>query len=442
MPAAWWGAALAVALVGAPGEAPKKVAILDLSVSGMEEEVGRKRNDAVIGVMAAAIGRLGHTVISTSDIRAMLGFERQKALLGCESDTSCIAEIGGALGVDLIVSGTLGELGGTFNLSLTLLASDQAKVEARFTGTAGSEAALPATAERGVEVLFGARTDLTGTGMLLVKTDPPGARVKVDGKDQGPAPVSVEIAGGEHEIEASLGELTGKATVGVKPGGVTRHELLLRTPPVPLRVNSDPPEATVWLDGERVGTTPLILDAVPSGRRRLRVELSGHVPWEEDVDLTITRFEASGREPFKHDITLPRRWPVTPGVWMAAVTDVQGVTDGVTYAVELTADFGRYVQLGAGLAVPGTWLGTLRVFFYRNGFEIAGFVRGGAVTLGGTEAVEPKLAGFAGGGLTLGYGIESPIGVFAIRAEGGYSYELSTLEGTIPVGLGVGWSYQ
>ena len=34
----------------------------------------------------------------------MLAFEKQRQMLGC-ADTGCIAEIGGALGVDYIISG-------------------------------------------------------------------------------------------------------------------------------------------------------------------------------------------------------------------------------------------------------------------------------------------------------------------------------------------------
>jgi hypothetical protein len=50
------------------------------------------------------------TVTSQDDIKALLGYERQKALLGC-TDASCLAEIGGALGVDQMVTGSLSGFG-------------------------------------------------------------------------------------------------------------------------------------------------------------------------------------------------------------------------------------------------------------------------------------------------------------------------------------------
>jgi hypothetical protein len=58
-------------------------------------------------------GRLpGVQVISSGEIRSMLGLEKTKQALGCE-DEGCMAEIGGALGVDEMISGKMGKVGRT-----------------------------------------------------------------------------------------------------------------------------------------------------------------------------------------------------------------------------------------------------------------------------------------------------------------------------------------
>lgn len=46
----------------------------------------------------------GVAAIGMAEIRDMLGFERQRQMLGCSADENCLAEIGGALGVDELVS--------------------------------------------------------------------------------------------------------------------------------------------------------------------------------------------------------------------------------------------------------------------------------------------------------------------------------------------------
>lgn len=52
------------------------------------------------------------SVIAKSDIASMLSLEQQKQVLGCDTDaSSCLAEIGGALGVKRVVAGSLGRVG-------------------------------------------------------------------------------------------------------------------------------------------------------------------------------------------------------------------------------------------------------------------------------------------------------------------------------------------
>jgi len=52
----------------------------------------------------------GVSVLSPSEVATLLGFEKEKQLLGC-SDTGCLSEIAGAMGADRLVSGTVGRVG-------------------------------------------------------------------------------------------------------------------------------------------------------------------------------------------------------------------------------------------------------------------------------------------------------------------------------------------
>jgi TolB-like protein len=62
----------------------------------------------------------GLAVTSQDDVKGLLGFERQKALLGCV-ETSCLAEIGGALGVEQIITGSMAKLGESIVLVLRVV---------------------------------------------------------------------------------------------------------------------------------------------------------------------------------------------------------------------------------------------------------------------------------------------------------------------------------
>ncbi|OGQ91390.1 MAG: hypothetical protein A2289_21695 [Deltaproteobacteria bacterium RIFOXYA12_FULL_58_15] len=72
--------------------------------------------------------RSGMRVIGSSDINAMIGLEKMKSALGCD-DVSCAAEIGGALGVDLMLSGAVSRLGNELIITLKLV--DIGKTEIR-----------------------------------------------------------------------------------------------------------------------------------------------------------------------------------------------------------------------------------------------------------------------------------------------------------------------
>ncbi|MBI5495861.1 MAG: hypothetical protein HY904_12625 [Deltaproteobacteria bacterium] len=59
-------------------------------------------------------------VVASADLESLVDLERQKQMANCAGD-SCIAEIAGVLGVDFLVAGSLGKLGGSFLINLKLL---------------------------------------------------------------------------------------------------------------------------------------------------------------------------------------------------------------------------------------------------------------------------------------------------------------------------------
>ena len=71
-------------------------------------------------------------VVGQKDVNQMLSMEQQKQLAGC-SDTSCLIEIAGALGTKYTIDGTVGIVGSSNILSLTLLDTTKAAVVSRKT---------------------------------------------------------------------------------------------------------------------------------------------------------------------------------------------------------------------------------------------------------------------------------------------------------------------
>lgn len=127
-----------------------KVAMLPLAaLGGVSRETAQLLGDALAGELRK---RPGVSVLTQSDVAALLGAEKTRQMLGC-TDSGCIAELGGALGADRVVHGSIGRVGGSLVVNLSALdprrAATMASVSERLRG-AGEEAfldVLPALAD-------------------------------------------------------------------------------------------------------------------------------------------------------------------------------------------------------------------------------------------------------------------------------------------------------
>ena len=108
--------------------APVKVAVMPVAAG---EGVSDKTAAAVTEAVAAEVRRVPEVqAVTQREIASLLSLEQQKSLLGCQSD-SCMADIGGALGVDRLVVGDLAVLGQSWLFHLKLLDVKKARVTAQ-----------------------------------------------------------------------------------------------------------------------------------------------------------------------------------------------------------------------------------------------------------------------------------------------------------------------
>ncbi len=150
------GAMLGLLLAGAPataaaGPSPVRVAVLDLQHAGGGD---RKEVDGLSALLASEVARRpGLAVVSGADLRALIGFERQKALVGC-AGSGCAAELGGTLGVAYLVSSEISRVGSSWLLSLALLDAQKATSLGRLTRKAASVDGLVEEFPRAVDELL------------------------------------------------------------------------------------------------------------------------------------------------------------------------------------------------------------------------------------------------------------------------------------------------
>lgn len=165
---------------GAAAKGVTSVAVMPLKAQGkVNKDLVGVLDQLVLSQLQAAIGQRVR-VVGKSDIDALLGLERTKEAVGC-SDATCAVELAGALGVDSIVTGTVGNLGKKRVLSLAWihqrdgrpiarhsqdLGADEesfdAGVHTAIAALTGASGASPATAAKKIDVTGWWRWDCCG----------------------------------------------------------------------------------------------------------------------------------------------------------------------------------------------------------------------------------------------------------------------------------------
>jgi TolB-like protein len=93
------------------------IAVMDLKA----EEVSQTVANILSNKLRTELFNSGkYNVLNREDMKAILG-EQEFQMSGLCDDTKCMAKIGGALGVTYMVTGSIGKLGSTYNISLKMV---------------------------------------------------------------------------------------------------------------------------------------------------------------------------------------------------------------------------------------------------------------------------------------------------------------------------------
>ena len=108
--------------------APVRLAAPGLGLVNVDEKLGSFFTEHVAQQLKLA--RLD--VVTQKEMQSILGLERQKQIMGCGGENSCMAELASALGADGMVLGDIAKVGGRFQINLKIIASDSARTLAVF----------------------------------------------------------------------------------------------------------------------------------------------------------------------------------------------------------------------------------------------------------------------------------------------------------------------
>lgn len=128
-------------------------------------------------------------------------------------------------------------------------------------------------------------------GEIGVWTDVPRAHAVLAGpqwesKFECETPCRVEVTPGRYTLEVTLaGYRTALRILNVSPGGVAPAKIQLEAQAAQIQINTQPPGAEVWFDGQHHSeATPTMIWTKP-GSHTIRLQKPGYDPYETKVEL-------------------------------------------------------------------------------------------------------------------------------------------------------------
>jgi hypothetical protein len=123
------------------------------------------------------------------------------------------------------------------------------------------------------------------SGSLNITTNPPGAEVHVNDAYQGETPISVQKKPGVYKVSIRKKQYRELNEEIVIEDNITKNIQRDLDPAIgQVRIDSTPSNAKVWVDGEDVGYTPIVLNKL-EGNYKIRIAKPGYQNFEDEMSV-------------------------------------------------------------------------------------------------------------------------------------------------------------
>ena len=222
-----------------------------------------------------------------SDILDEQGFQ----MSGCTS-TECAVEAGKVLGVEQMVSGTIGRIGKMYTIDIILIDVTTSKIIKSLTRDyTGEIEGLVAQMKSIANELAGQDTKPAAVGAFKFESKPAGAVIFIDGKKAGVTPKTVEnLSAGEHILKIEKeGYTLVKGRIQIETGKTKSLSRTLK-PAYNLIINSSPSEAEVYINNTSVGKTPVKYPLEKRRKITVLVKKTGYKTWQQDITMSKDQY--------------------------------------------------------------------------------------------------------------------------------------------------------
>ncbi len=229
-----------------------------------------------------------------SEILDEQGFQ----MTGCTS-TECAVEAGKILGVEQMVSGTIGRIGKMYTIDIILIDIETSKIIKSLTRDyTGEIEGLVAEMKSIADELAGQQSKPKAGGAYKITSYPDGAAVYIDGKHVGVTPKTVQnLPAGEHVLKVEKeGYAVIKGKIIIEAGKTKSYNAKLKEA-YNLIVNTTPSEANVYVNNNLIGSTPVKYPIEKRKKVTIVVQKAGYKTWQQNISMDKDQYIKMNLQP-------------------------------------------------------------------------------------------------------------------------------------------------
>lgn len=280
----WWLLALILLLgisIGFADQERKNIAVIDLeSRGGLTKEEAGALTDRLRSLL---VRTNAFNVVDRGKMQDILK-EQGFQLSGCTS-AECAVEAGKILGVEEMVSGTIGRVGKLYTLDIILIDVETSRIIKSLTRDySGEIEGLVGLMKSIADELAGVKKETLLTGNISVKTNPPGAEVYVDTKLEGISPYTVKnLTAGEHQLKlVKEGYLPVEDRFTIQANTTVTYSTDLKKL-YTIKFLSQPAAALLYINNKLAGQTPFTYQSPANSRLSVDLKKDKYKPFHKEI---------------------------------------------------------------------------------------------------------------------------------------------------------------
>ncbi|MBD3223089.1 MAG: PEGA domain-containing protein [Caldithrix sp.] len=268
--------------------AQTNIAVIDLASRGsLQPSEVRTLTDRL---RSSLVQTEAFTVLDRSQMETILE-EQGFQLSGCTS-TECAVEAGKILGVQDIVTGSIGRVGKLFTVDILLVDVETSQIKSSLTRdhygqTEGLVNLMGILAQELAQSVSALTSQTSKMARLSISSEPVNAVVFLNGQQRGKTPITLDqISAGTHRIALEKeGFQSFTETISVHSGQTLSYHRDLN-PLIVVTIQSDPAEAEVEIDEKFIGHTPLKTNIAKNSKINIVIQKKGFNVWQDTLRIT------------------------------------------------------------------------------------------------------------------------------------------------------------